>query len=136
MATTNVAQRNVEIARKAYKAFNEIDMDNVMEAVAKDCVWHVIGDGPLKGDYKGIDAVLGFFMRFGQLTEGTYKADVHDILATDAHTVLMGTTTATRKGKTMTNKFVDVIHPNEAGQAKEFWRFVDDQAALDEWSRD
>jgi uncharacterized protein len=54
-------------------------------------MWHVIGEGPLKGDYEGIDAVLGFFTCFGQLTEGTYKADVDDILATDEHTVVMGT---------------------------------------------
>jgi uncharacterized protein len=136
VATTGVAQRNVELARKGYSAFNKADLQTAMSTIADDIVWHVGGNGPFAGDYKGKDAVLDFFMRLGQLTEGSYKANIHDIVANDEHTIAIGTTTATRKGKTRESKFVDVIHPSPEGKAKEYWHFVEDQAADDAWLRD
>jgi ketosteroid isomerase-like protein len=107
-----------------------------MATIADDIVWHSGGDNPLSGDYKGKAAVLDFFVRFGQLTEGTYEADIHDVLASGDHTVVIGTSTATRHGRTHTSRFVDVLHPAADGRAKEFWRFVEDQAAEDEFYKE
>lgn len=126
-------ERNIEMARKGYQAFNEQHLDEAMETIAEDIVWHAGGDGPLAGEYKGKQAVMGFFMKFGQLTEGTSEFDVHDILASEDHTVVIGTATATRHGRTHTSRFVDVVHPGADGRAREFWRFVEDQAADDEF---
>jgi hypothetical protein len=126
-------QRNVEMARKGYEAFNEAHIEDAMETIDDDIVWHVAGSNPLSGEYKGKPAVLEFFVKFGQLTEGTYEADIHDILASEDHTVVLGTSTATRHGRTHTSRFVDVIHPGPDGKAKEFWRFVDDLAAEDQF---
>lgn len=72
-------------------------------------------------------------MKFGRLTEGTYKAEIHDILANDEHTVVIGVSKAIRKGKTREDKFVDVIHADPDGKAKEFWRFQEDQIGALEW---
>ena len=136
MTTTSMEQRNVEMARRGYQAFNEGHIDDAMEGIDDDVVWHVGGDGPLTGDYKGKQAVLDFLMKFGQLTEGTYEADIHDILASEDHTVVLGTATMTRKGRTHTSRFVDIAHPGPDGRAKEFWRFVEDQAADDEFYKE
>lgn len=133
MTTTSMEQRNVEMARKGYTAFNEAQLDDAMETIDDDIVWHQGGENPISGEYKGKKAVLELFMKFGQLTEGTYEADIHDILASEGHTVVIGTSTITRKGRTHTSRFVDVIHPGNEGRAKEFWRFSEDQAADDEF---
>jgi len=133
MTTTSLEQRNVEMTRKGYQAFNEAHIEDAMETIHDDIVWHVGGDNPLSGEYKGKQAVLELFARFGQLTEGTYEADIHDILASEDHTVVIGTSTATRHGLTRTSRFVDIIHPATDGRAKEFWRFSEDQAADDEF---
>jgi uncharacterized protein len=133
MATTNVTQRNIEMARRGYVAFDKADMDGAMATIAEDCVWHGGVSGPLAGDYKGKAAILEFFMKFGQLTEGSYKSEIHDILANDEHTVVLGTSTITRKGKTRKDKFTDTIHPDPDGRCKEFWRFVEDQAGFEEF---
>ncbi len=135
MAVTSIAQRNIEIARKGYAAFNDADIATVMNLLADDVVWHSGGHGPLAGEFKGKEQVMDLFMRIGQLSEGTYKAELHDILANDQHTVVMGTSTGTRKGKTLVSKFTDVIHPDSEGRVKEFWRFVDNQAEADEWAK-
>lgn len=130
MATTSVTQRNIEMARKGYAAFEKADMEGAMATLSEDCVWHGGPSGPLAGDYKGKPAILDFFMKFGELTEGSYKSEIHDILANDEHTVVLGTSTITRKGQTHTDKFVDTIHPDRDGRCKEFWRFVEDQPGL------
>lgn len=133
MATAVVAQRNIDMARKGYAAFNEADMETAMSTISDAIVWHGGPRGPIAGDYKGKAAVLELFMKFGQLTEGTYKAEIHDILANDEHTIVIGVSRATRKGKAWEDKFVDVIHADAEGKAKEFWRFQEDQVAALEW---
>ena len=127
MATTDVLQRNIELARKAYEAFNKADIEAVMAQIADDCVWHGGPRGPFSGDYKGKAAILELFMKFGQATEGTYKAEIHDILVNDQHGVVLGTSSGTRKGKRREDKFVDVVHLDADGKVKEYWRFVEDQ---------
>jgi uncharacterized protein len=127
MATTDVVHRNIEMARKGYAAFNEGDIETAMSTISDDIVWHGGIRGPLAGDYKGKAAVLDFFMKFGQLTEGNYKAEIHDVLANEEHTVVIGVARATRGGKTREDKFVDVIHAGADGKAKEFWRSFEDQ---------
>jgi ketosteroid isomerase-like protein len=136
MTTTSMEQRNVEMARKGYKAFNEAHIEDAMDTISDDIVWHAGGDNPLTGEYKGKPAVLEFFAKFGQLTEGTYEADIHDILASEDHTVVIGTATSTRHGRTRSSRFVDIIHPGSDGKAKEFWRFPEDQAADDEFFKE
>lgn len=126
-------ERNIEMARKGYQAFNELHLDEAMETIHDDILWHAGGDGPLAGEYKGKQAVMELLMKFGHLTEGTSEFDVHDILASEEHTVVIGTATATRHGRTHTSRFVDIVHPAADGRAKEFWRFVEDQAADDEF---
>ena len=136
MASTGTAQRNIEMARKGYQAFNEGHLEDAMEAIHEDILWHSGGDSPISGEFQGKQAVAEHLTKFGQLTEGTYEADVHDILASDDHTVVIGTATATRHGRTHTSRFVDILHPAEDGRVKEFWRFVEDQAADDEFYKE
>jgi uncharacterized protein len=126
-------ERNIEMARKGYQAFNELHLDEAMDTIADDVVWHVGGENPISGEYKGKQAVMELFMKYGQLTEGTSEFDIHDILASEDHTVVLGTATATRHGRTHTSRFVDITHADKDGRAKEFWRFVEDQAADDEF---
>ena len=133
MATTTVVQRNIDMARKGYAAFNEADMETALTTISDAIVWHGGPRGPIAGDYKGKAAVLELFMKFGRLTEGTYKAEIHDILSNGEHTVVIGVSTATRNGTTREDKFVDLIHADADGKAKEFWRFTEDQVGALAW---
>lgn len=134
--SASTVQRNVEMARKGYEAFNEAHIDEAMATIHDEIVWHAGGDNPLTGDYRGKEAVMELLAKFGQLTEGTYEADIHDIVASEDHTIVIGTYTATRHGRTHSARFVDVVHPAPDGRAKEFWRFLDDQAAEDEFLKE
>jgi len=133
MAVTNTVQRNIDMARKGYAAFDKQDIEAVMSLITDETVWHGGTRGPLAGDFKGKAQILDFFMRFGQLTEGSYKADIHDMLGNEEHTVTLGTSKITRNGKTREDRFVDVVHPDSQGRVKEFWRFFEDQVGAIEF---
>ena len=133
MAVSSTVQRNIEVSRTGYEAFNKQDIETVMSLITDDAVWHGGPRGPIAGDYKGKAEILELFGRFAQLTEGTYKAEIHDILANEEHTVVMGTSTITRNGKTREDRFIDVIHPDDEGRVREFWRFFEDQVGAVEF---
>jgi ketosteroid isomerase-like protein len=132
MATT--AQHvNIQRSRRAYEAFGKGDMATVGELLADDVVWHVGGSGPLTGDYKGKDAVFGFFGKLMEITGGTFKLEVHDILANDEHSVTLVRATAEKNGKKFEDNAVHITHPDSEGRVKEFWAFQENQAAADEF---
>ena len=125
---------DVERARRGYEAFAKGDLATLTELLADDAVWHVQTGGPLDGDYHGRDQVFGFFGRLAEETGGTFRLDVHDILANDEHTVVLATLTATRGGKSIEVPVANVTHTRD-GQVSEFWSAVTDpKAALDFWA--
>ena len=124
---------NVELARRGYNAFAQGDVATLTELIADDAVWHVRGLGPLNGDYRGRDQVLGFFGRLAEETGGTFRLDVHDILANDEHTAVLCTLTASRGSKSIEVPVVNVNH-NRDGMITEFWAATTDpQASIDFW---
>jgi len=132
MATT-AEHANVERGRRAYQAFAEGDMKALGEFMADDILWHVGGTNVIAGDYRGKEAVFGFFGKLMEQTGGTFKLEVHDILANDEHTVTMVRETAARNGKKWDSKAVHVTHPDSAGRIKEFWAFQENSTAADEF---
>ena len=134
--TASTTERNVEMARTGYRAFNEGHIHEALATIHDEILWHNGGDNPLTGEFRGKEGVMGMLAKLGQLTEGTYEADIHDIVASEEHTVVIGTYTATRHGRTHSARFIDVIHPGPDGRAKEFWRFFEDQAAEDEFLKE
>lgn len=126
---------NVQQARRGYAAFGSGDLATLSELIADDAVWHAQGVGPLSGDYHGRDQIFGFFGRLAEETGGTFRLDVHDILANDEHTAVLATLTASRNGKSIEVPVVNVTHNDGNGKITEFWTSTTDpQAALDFWA--
>ncbi len=92
------------------------------------------GAGPLRGDYRGRDEVFGFFGRLLEETGGTFRLDVHDVLANDEHAVALCTLSASRGGKSVEVPVANVSHLRD-GKVTEFWdSTADPQASIDFWS--
>lgn len=129
-----MAHPNEDLLRRGYDAFGKGDMATIAELFADDIVWHVSGENPLAGDYKGRDSVLAFFGKTMELTGGTLKVEVHDILANDEHGVALIRGSAQRGGKNLDDNGVQVFHLRD-GKAVETWTHQGDQAATDKfWS--
>ena len=129
-----MAHSNEDLLRRGYEAFGKGDMATLQELLAADVIWHVPGKNPLSGDYKGIGEVLGFFQKGVEMTGGTLRVELHDVLANDDHGVALVLVTAEREGKRLADNAVQVFHVS-GDKATEAWTHAGDQAAVDAfWS--
>ena len=127
-----MAHPNEDLARKGYEAFGKGDLDTLTELFADDIQWHTPGRNQLSGDLKGRDEVFAQFAKIAEITGGSFKLDVHDVLANDEHAVVLVTSTGTRDGKSLTDNQVHVLHVS-GGKVTEFWGHPGDQHATDEF---
>ena len=67
-----LAPTNATIIRKAYDDFAKGDIPAVLETFDPAITWQVPGHGPLSGDYKGHEEVVGFFQRTLALCGGIF----------------------------------------------------------------
>jgi ketosteroid isomerase-like protein len=96
---------NIELTRRGYDAFSKGDLGALSELIADDAIWHVPGVGPLSGTYHGRDEVFTFFGRLAEETAGTFRLDVHDVLANDEHAVALCTLWASRGNKSVADRW-------------------------------
>lgn len=122
---------NVARIREGYVAFAKGDFAGLNELFAEDMLWHEVGKNQLTGDYRGRDAVYGFFGTLMRITEGTFHLDVHTVLADDEHAVALVVTTATRGEVSVMVNDAHVFHLRD-GKVTEFWTASTDQYAIDQ----
>jgi ketosteroid isomerase-like protein len=129
-----MAHPNEDLVRRGFAAFGTGDIATLRELLADDVIWHIGGRSPIAGDYKGIDEVLGFFAQLAERAGGTFRIDVHDLLANDEHVVALVKGTAERDGKMLNDNGAQVFHV-QGGKVTEEWFHAGDQYATDEfWS--
>ena len=68
----------------------------MFERLAEDVLWHVPGRGPLSRDYHGHAEVLGFFEHFRELSGGTFRILVDEVLAKGDRVIALVTESASR----------------------------------------
>jgi len=128
------AQSNAEVMRKGYAAFSAGDMDKLRnELFAPDIVWHQGGKNQTSGDYRGVDAVIRLFGNLFELTDGTFKVEVHDLLASEDHVVVLARVDARRGGKMLQHGDYSHICHFRDGKLSEAWIVDVDPYELDEF---
>jgi ketosteroid isomerase-like protein len=120
-----------DLIRRGYDAFSRGDMDTLRELFHPDIVWHAPGRSQLAGDHQGLDTVLGYFGRTMELTGGSFRVEVHDVVANDEHAVGLNSVHAERDGRTLEDHNTLVFHVR-AGKVTEVWQFWSDQYAADD----
>jgi uncharacterized protein len=93
------ADENVAIMQRAYDAFNSADMDTLIEIFDESIVWHLPGRSSFADDYQGRDATLAYFGQLGELTGGTFRAELQQLLGAGDRVVGIQRSTAERDGK-------------------------------------
>lgn len=127
-----MAHPNEDLVRRGYAAFQSGDMATLNELLADDVVWHAPGRNQLSGDFRGREAVLATFQKTFELTDGSFKLDIHDVLANDAHVVVLVTATAQREGRSLDDNSVQVFEIAD-GKVAEQWLYPGDSYAGDEF---
>jgi ketosteroid isomerase-like protein len=132
--TETAAKANAALITSAYDAFSRGDIPGAMAAFAEDIIWHIPGRGPLSRDYRGHAEVLGFFGHFMELSGGTFRLQVDDVLAKGDRVVVFCTESAQRGGRSWLAPQVHVWTVKD-GKATVFREYEGDQQGDDEfWS--
>jgi ketosteroid isomerase-like protein len=123
-----VTQSNDDLVRAASAAFGRGELSALQDQYfAENVVWHIAGTGPLAGDYTGAAQVIGQLGKISELAGGSVQPQVHDVLVSNDHTVVLVTVSAERAGKQLQLNLVHVIHA-ENGKATEVWTHSADPA--------
>jgi uncharacterized protein len=126
-----MAHPNEEIARSATEALSKRDMETFFSHQAEDVVLHFPGRGPMAGDYRGRDGMGRLFQQQQQMLDAPPEIEIHDVLASDDHAVVLNRVRATKGGQTTEQQQVVVMHI-EGGKITETWLQFSDQQGLDE----
>jgi uncharacterized protein len=122
---------NATLVREGFEAFQKGDVGWMDEHLADDVVWHVGGNSKWAGAYEGKGKVLDFFERQSKAMGSPPSVDIHDILGSDEHTVVLGTASASGPdGSSAEWKYVQIFHIRD-GKATEVWGMAENDAAVD-----
>ncbi len=125
---------NLETLRGAYAALVAGDVESLVAFFAPDARAHVPGRSPVAGDYDGLEQILGYIGKLGELSGGTLRFEVHSLLADDSHGVALINDRAEREGRTLDVNNVHIWHLSD-GKLREIWIYPGDVYAWDEfWS--
>jgi ketosteroid isomerase-like protein len=84
-----MTHQNAELLHMAYGAFRNGDLKALLGMLTDDIAWRDSTLGPLAGDYRGKDQVLGLFGKMMEIYGGTLCLDVVDIFANDDRGVVL-----------------------------------------------
>ncbi|MGB9281042.1 MAG: nuclear transport factor 2 family protein [Pseudonocardiaceae bacterium] len=114
-----------DMLRTVYDAFAKGDVTTVMSLLTDDIEYHVSGRSPVSGTYKGKGEVLGLFGKLMELSGGTFRIEIQDVLANDKHGVTLTIERGHRAGKTLENRAVHVWDIRD-GKSTRFRGYNDD----------
>jgi uncharacterized protein len=121
---------NEDLIRRGFEAFSAGDLDTIRSLLADDIAYHVGGSSKISGEYHGREEVIGLFVRIFELSGGTFRIDLEDVLANDVHGVGIFTGTGEHDGLTLDSRQVNVFRVAD-GKATEIWTYAADQHAVD-----
>jgi ketosteroid isomerase-like protein len=125
-----VAHPNEDLLRKGFEAFGRGDIETIRALLSPEAAWHVAGRSKLAGTFVGVDAILAHFGRVFQMTGGTLRQELHDVVAGDGHAVALVHEHAQRGPETLEINEVLVAH-FQGGVVTEAWVIPQDQYAFD-----
>lgn len=98
---------NVLTLEKIYADFARGDAQGVLSSCADTVTFQVPGKSKLAGKYTK-STFAEFATKLHELSGGTFKLEVHDILASDQHGVVLSTHRLTRAGKVVEFRTVHI----------------------------
>jgi ketosteroid isomerase-like protein len=123
---------NIELMRRYSATLTAGQAAEVLPYFTEDCVLHIPGRSPHAGSYRGQDAVLAYYTRIFQDTEGQFEnLGVDDILASDTHAASLVHWRVTRGGRTIDIDRV-VVYRIVDEKIAEIWVRDWDQYAYDD----
>jgi ketosteroid isomerase-like protein len=118
-------------AKEYLEIFATGDLDALQDFYSDDVLWHVGGNHPLSGDYRGKDALFDYFGRVRELTSGSLTLEPETILASDRHTAMFLRVRGARGDRKIDVIQSQVLKVGPDGRWCEYWAAATDQDQLD-----
>jgi len=110
--TSVTAETAAEVARKSSMAdhpmirlltaghirYGDLTLERLRMGIADDVVWYTPGNHPLSGKIEGIEGVFEWLRQSAEVTDGTFRVEMHRILADDEWAAVISTYRGERKG--------------------------------------
>jgi ketosteroid isomerase-like protein len=123
---------NATRMRQTIGALMAGDLPLLLEGFSPDVVWYAPGDTPAGGPFKGRDGVRRFFTMLDDVSGGSLRIEVDDVLAGDRYVTIFLRMTGHRHDERMSVVVAQFAEIDEHGRWSRCW-FLPDK--LDEWNR-
>jgi uncharacterized protein len=127
-----MAHPNEAVVRRFVDAMVARNPGAIAECFADDVVFHVMGQHALAGDHRGKHEVMTRLFQAWEEAFGGLEVDIHDVLASDDHVVVLSDRRATREDRRVEMRGAGVYHVRD-GKIAEAWLFEWDPYAIDDF---
>ena len=86
--------------REAYAAFGRGDVDGYLQPCTEDFSFNIPGQGAIAGSWRGKSGLYDLARKAMEVTGGTFREEVEDVLANDRHAIVLARHRFTRDGQT------------------------------------
>ncbi|HYY95325.1 MAG TPA: nuclear transport factor 2 family protein [Pyrinomonadaceae bacterium] len=122
---------NEQALRSAYEAFVRGDLDGYLGFCAEEITFHVPGRGQVAGDYTRAEFKHPFISKVFELTGGTFRETITDVVANDRRGVVLARHEFERGGRAYAYDTAHVYKIRD-GKLAEFVEYPADLYAFDE----
>jgi uncharacterized protein len=122
---------NAARVREAFAAYDRGDFERLGSFLADGIVWHVGGNHPLSGDYRGRDAVVEYCAKAQSLTGGSLRGEQLGVLVNDRHAGVFNHVTGERGGRSLDAVLAQAITFDDEGRWTEYWALANEQDEVD-----
>jgi uncharacterized protein len=127
-----VGREEEMVVRRFAEAMVSRDVGAIADSFADDVVFHIPGRNSLSGDYRGKREVLTRLFQAWEEAFASLEIDVHDVLSTEDHVVLLGNRKARRGDRVCEMRSASIYHVRD-GRIAEAWLMEWDPYAIDEF---
>ena len=128
-------QLNAKRLYAAVDAFNDGGYEDLDQFIADDIVWHVGGNHPLSGIYRGRTAVAEYHQRAAALCDGPLQIEPTEVIAGKNNVAVFLRVHGQRAGRTLDVGMAEMITLDQEGRWLEFRALSDEQDQIDAfWS--
>jgi ketosteroid isomerase-like protein len=99
---------NALILEKIYEDFQNGNIDSMLRSCDEKITFQVAGKSKLAGKFTKENFKVGFFDKLSTLSDGTFKLEIHDVLASDRHGIVLASNSFTRAGEKVELRTVHV----------------------------
>ena len=90
---------NIHILEQIYQKFSERDIQGLLALCADEITFQVAGKSQLAGKFTKKTFASEFLTRLQEISQGSYSLEVHDIMASDRHGMVLVSSSLMKNGE-------------------------------------